>query len=150
MRAGSTIPRPGGARGQYRSVQKESRCCRLSSRSASIRKRSCLQPGAARLSVEEIFSIVSLRRRARNSASRVLLGIGCAMRMRRCSTRSGRRWERCRPYWGTLSAEVTREIYLHSVPADARSAVEKVEELLNGPKWTQVAEVTKVTSTLIH
>ena len=51
---------------------------------------------------------------------------------------------------GHSSAEVTREIYLHSVPADARSAVEKVEELLIGPKWTQVAEATKVTSTLIH
>jgi integrase len=51
---------------------------------------------------------------------------------------------------GHSSAEVTRKIYLHSVPADARSAVEKVEELLIGPKWTQVAEATKVTSTLIH
>jgi integrase len=51
---------------------------------------------------------------------------------------------------GHSSAEVTREIYLHSVPADARSAVEKVEALLIGPKWTQVAEQTKVTSTLIH
>jgi integrase len=51
---------------------------------------------------------------------------------------------------GHSSAEVTREIYLHSVPADARSAVEKVEELLIGPKWTQVAEAAKVTSTLIH
>ena len=51
---------------------------------------------------------------------------------------------------GHSSAEVTREIYLHSVPADARIAVEKVEALLIGPKWTQVAEATKVTSTLIH
>ena len=51
---------------------------------------------------------------------------------------------------GHSSAEVTREIYLHSVPADARSAVEKVEALLIGPKWTQVAEATRVTSTLIH
>ena len=51
---------------------------------------------------------------------------------------------------GHSSAEVTREIYLYSVPADVRSAVEKVEELLIGPKWTQVAEATKVTSTLIH
>jgi integrase len=51
---------------------------------------------------------------------------------------------------GHSSAEVTREIYLHSVPADARSAVEKVETLLIGPKWTQVAEATEVTSTLIN
>jgi integrase len=51
---------------------------------------------------------------------------------------------------GHSSAEVTREIYLHSVPADARSAVEKVEALLIGPKWTQVAEASKVPSALIH
>ena len=51
---------------------------------------------------------------------------------------------------GHSSAEITREIYLHSVPADARSAVEKVEALLIGPKWTQVAEATKVTGTLIN
>jgi integrase len=51
---------------------------------------------------------------------------------------------------GHSPAEITREIYLRSVPADARSAVEKVETLLIGPKWTQVAEVTKVTSALIH
>jgi hypothetical protein len=36
------------------------------------------------------------------------------------------------------------------MPADARSAVEKVEALLIGPKWTQVAEANKVTSTLIN
>lgn len=40
---------------------------------------------------------------------------------------------------GHSSAEVTREIYLHSVPADARSAVEKVEELLIGPKLQKTA-----------
>src|SRR5271169_4538325 len=51
---------------------------------------------------------------------------------------------------GHSSAEITREIYLHSVPVDARSAVEKVEALLIGPKWTQVTEATEVTSTLIH
>jgi len=41
---------------------------------------------------------------------------------------------------GHSSSEITREIYLHSVPADARAAVEKVDGLLNGPKWTQVLE----------
>jgi integrase len=51
---------------------------------------------------------------------------------------------------GHSSAEVTREIYLHSIPADARSAVEKVEALLIGPKWTQVAEAINVTGTLIN
>ena len=35
------------------------------------------------------------------------------------------------------SSEITRDVYLHSVPADARQAVERVEELI-GPKWTQV------------
>jgi len=32
---------------------------------------------------------------------------------------------------GHSSSEITREVYLHSIPADARKAVEKVEELLN-------------------
>jgi hypothetical protein len=33
---------------------------------------------------------------------------------------------------------ITREVYLHSIPADARTAVEKVEDLLKRPKLTQV------------
>jgi integrase len=41
---------------------------------------------------------------------------------------------------GHSSSEITREVYLHSIPADARAAVEEVEELLNRPKLTQVAE----------
>lgn len=41
---------------------------------------------------------------------------------------------------GHSSPEITREVYLHSIPADARKAVEKVEELLNRPKLTQVPE----------
>jgi putative transposase of IS4/5 family DUF4096/DDE family transposase len=36
------------------------------------------------------------------------------------------------------SSEITREVYLHSIPADARAAVKKVEDLLNRPKLTQV------------
>ena len=40
---------------------------------------------------------------------------------------------------GHSSPEITREVYLHSIPADARAAVEKVEDLLNRPKLTQVA-----------
>ena len=40
---------------------------------------------------------------------------------------------------GHSSAEVTREIYLHC-PAEARKAVQRVETLLIGPKWTQVAD----------
>jgi len=51
---------------------------------------------------------------------------------------------------GHSSAEITRDIYLHSIPADARSAVEKLENLLIGPKWTQVAEIQKTGSSLIQ
>jgi integrase len=51
---------------------------------------------------------------------------------------------------GHSSSEITREVYLHSIPADARKAVENVEELVIGPKWTQVAEEPATTSTLIH
>jgi integrase len=40
---------------------------------------------------------------------------------------------------GHSSSEITRDVYLHSVPADARQAVQRVEELI-GPKWTQVPE----------
>jgi integrase len=51
---------------------------------------------------------------------------------------------------GHSSSEVTREVYLHSIPADARKAVQKVEDLLIGPKWTQVVEMPKTGSTLIQ
>jgi hypothetical protein len=51
---------------------------------------------------------------------------------------------------GHSSAEITREIYLHSIPADARTAVQKVEDLLIGPKWTQVVEIQKNGSSLIQ
>jgi hypothetical protein len=51
---------------------------------------------------------------------------------------------------GHSSAEITREIYLHSIPADARVAVNKVEDLLNGPKWTQVLEKQETASWLIQ
>lgn len=40
---------------------------------------------------------------------------------------------------GHSSSEITREVYLHSIPADARAAVEKVEDLLKRPKLTPVA-----------
>jgi hypothetical protein len=42
---------------------------------------------------------------------------------------------------GHSSAEITPEVYLHSVPANARAAVQKVEDLLIGPKWTQVEQI---------
>jgi integrase len=38
---------------------------------------------------------------------------------------------------GHSSSEITRDVYLHSVSADARQTVQRVEELI-GPKWTQV------------
>ena len=46
---------------------------------------------------------------------------------------------------GHSSSEVTREIYLHSLPAGAREAVEKVEELVIGPELDPgfVAEKTR-------
>ena len=51
---------------------------------------------------------------------------------------------------GHSSSEITREVYLHSIPADARAAVQKVEDLLIGPKWTQVSEIGKTGSSLIQ
>jgi integrase len=44
---------------------------------------------------------------------------------------------------GHSSAEVTRGIYIHSLPQDARLAVEKVEEILIGPRRTQIVEIPK-------
>jgi integrase len=51
---------------------------------------------------------------------------------------------------GHASSEITREVYLHSVPADARTAVQKVENLLIEPKWTQVSEIPNSGSPLIQ
>jgi integrase len=51
---------------------------------------------------------------------------------------------------GHSSSEITREVYIHSIPADARAAVEKVEELLNRPKLTQVPESWGEGSSLIQ
>jgi integrase len=51
---------------------------------------------------------------------------------------------------GHSSSEITREVYLHSIPSDARAAVQKVEDLLIGPKWTQVVQIPKMRSYLIQ
>lgn len=51
---------------------------------------------------------------------------------------------------GHSSAEITREVYLHSIPADARAAVQKVEDLLIRPKWTLVLEFPKTGSSPIQ
>jgi len=44
---------------------------------------------------------------------------------------------------GHASPEITRQIYLHAIPEEQRKAVEGVEKLLIGPKWTQVLEVAQ-------
>jgi integrase len=51
---------------------------------------------------------------------------------------------------GHASGEVTRGHYIHNVPADARAAVEKVEQLLIGPNRTQIVEIPKTGSTVIQ
>lgn len=51
---------------------------------------------------------------------------------------------------GHSSSEITREVYLHSIPADAQAAVQKVEDLLIRPKLTQVVEMAKTGSQLIQ
>ena len=51
---------------------------------------------------------------------------------------------------GHSSPEITREVYLHSIPADARAAVEKVAKLLNCPKLSQVPENWGKGSSLIQ
>ena len=57
---------------------------------------------------------------------------------------------------GHASPEITREIYIGSVPENARKAVEGVERLLAtrgsgiGPKWTQVPDWPEMGSTLIN
>ena len=51
---------------------------------------------------------------------------------------------------GHSSPEITRETYLHSIPADARAAVEKVEDLLKRPKLTPVAILWGNGSSLIQ
>ena len=39
---------------------------------------------------------------------------------------------------GHSTPEITRQIYLHAIPEEQRRAVESVERLVFGPKWTQV------------
>ena len=51
---------------------------------------------------------------------------------------------------GHSSPEITRGIYLHSLPAGAREAVQKVEDLLTGPKRTQIEEIPNLGTTLIQ
>src|SRR4051794_21235646 len=51
---------------------------------------------------------------------------------------------------GHSSPEITRGIYLHSLPAGAKEAVQKVEDLLTEPKRTQIEEIQNLGSTLIQ
>jgi integrase len=57
---------------------------------------------------------------------------------------------------GHSSSEISRGTCIHSVPADARKAVEEVERLfgtrgkLIGPKWTQVPDWPEMGSSLIN
>jgi integrase len=51
---------------------------------------------------------------------------------------------------GHSSPEITRGIYLHSLPAGAKEAVQKVEDLLTGPKRTQIEEIQNLGSPLIQ
>jgi integrase len=50
---------------------------------------------------------------------------------------------------GHSSEEITKR-YIHSLPAGAREALEKVEDLLIGPKRTQVEEIRDLGSSLIQ
>jgi integrase len=51
---------------------------------------------------------------------------------------------------GHSSSQLTREVYLEAVPSDMKNAVQNVEDLLIGPKWTQVLEWPEMGSTLIN
>ena len=51
---------------------------------------------------------------------------------------------------GHSSSETSREVYLQSIPADAQSAVQEVEELLIGPKSDPGSAMQKMRSTLLH
>jgi integrase len=46
---------------------------------------------------------------------------------------------------GHCSSEITRQIYLHSIPADRRQAVKNLERLLFGPKLDPNAEAPRLT-----
>jgi len=51
---------------------------------------------------------------------------------------------------GHSTPEITREIYLHAVPEEQRRAVESVERLVFGPKWTQVQPPAQTASTRVN
>jgi integrase len=51
---------------------------------------------------------------------------------------------------GHSRSDITREIYLHAIPEEQRRAVESVEKLVFGPKWTQVQAPTQPASTRLN
>ncbi len=51
---------------------------------------------------------------------------------------------------GHATPEITREVYLHGVPEEQRRAVENVERLVFGPKWTQVRSAAESAAELVH
>jgi integrase len=51
---------------------------------------------------------------------------------------------------GHSAPEITREIYLHAIPEEQRRAVDSVERLIFGPKWTQVSELNQSTSGTVN
>lgn len=51
---------------------------------------------------------------------------------------------------GHSTPEITREIHLHAVPEEQRRAVESVERLVFGPKWTQVQALTQAAAPRVN
>ncbi len=51
---------------------------------------------------------------------------------------------------GHSTPEITREIYLHAIPEEQRRAVESVERLVFGPRWTQVQAPTQTAATRVN
>lgn len=51
---------------------------------------------------------------------------------------------------GHSTPEITREIYLHAIPEEQRRAVESVEKLVFGPKWTQVQAPAQAASARVN
>ena len=51
---------------------------------------------------------------------------------------------------GHSTPEITREIYLHAIPEEQRRAVESVERLVFGPKWTQVQAPTPMATARVN
>ena len=51
---------------------------------------------------------------------------------------------------GHSSPEVTREHYIHAVASESRGAIDRMQNLLVGPKWTQTQTLAQKGSLLVH